>query len=66
MRKDSEPTKPNAAEPETPAVDPHGMPAGSSIREHLVRETLSDLENQLTADHHLEDDPGPPGHAGGR
>jgi hypothetical protein len=60
MRQDSEETQPKIADiadiAEQPAVDPHGMPAGSSIREHLVRETLSDLENQLTADHHLEDD----------
>jgi hypothetical protein len=59
MRQDAEETQPNTyniPEPGKPAVDPHGMPAGSSIREHLVRETLSDLENQLTADHHLEDD----------
>jgi hypothetical protein len=62
MRQDSEETQPdisnvsNVAKPAQPALNPHGMPAGSSIREHLVRETLSDLENQLTADHHLEDD----------
>jgi photosynthetic reaction center H subunit len=27
--------------------------SGGSLREHLVRETLSDLENQLTAEHRL-------------
>jgi hypothetical protein len=35
-----------------PGVPPTVL-TGGSIREHLVRETLSDLENQLTADHHL-------------
>jgi len=54
MRHDTEPTQTH--EPEHPAADHQGMPHGSSIREHLVRETLSDLENELTADHHLEDD----------
>jgi hypothetical protein len=77
MRHDLEETQPNIsniADPEKPAADLHGMPPGSSIREHLVRETLSDLENQLTADHHLEDDrerdsetlPDLPGRADGR
>ena len=35
-----------------PGVPPT-MLTGGSLREHLVRETLSDLENRLTADHHL-------------
>jgi hypothetical protein len=34
----------------------HPEPPGISFREHIVRETLSDLENELTADHHLKDD----------
>jgi hypothetical protein len=74
MKHDTEPTQTH--EPEHPAVDHHGVPHGNSIREHLVRETLSDLENELTADHHLEDDldredlheavPASRGRAGGR
>jgi hypothetical protein len=32
-----------------------GSTAGvTSFREHMVRETLTDLENRMTADHHLE------------
>lgn len=30
----------------------HG-PETVSLKEYLVRETLSDMENRLTADHHL-------------
>ena len=36
----------------------HGSHRVGTLREHLVRETLSDLENQLTADHHLDQDSG--------
>jgi hypothetical protein len=35
---------------ETPTV------GGTTLREHLVRETLSDIENQLTAEHHIDDE----------
>lgn len=35
----------------------HGSHRVGTLREHLVRETLSDLENRLTADHHLEEHP---------
>lgn len=34
----------------------HASHRVGTLREHLVRETLSDLENQLTADHHLNED----------
>jgi len=42
------------------AVKPAGEPLGVSLTELLVRQTLSDLENRLTADHHLKgaDSPG--------
>jgi len=35
-------------------VEPAGEPLGVSLTELLVRQTLSDLENRLTADHHLD------------
>jgi hypothetical protein len=35
---------------ETPTV------GGATLREHLVRETLLDIENQLTAEHHIGDE----------
>jgi PRC-barrel domain protein len=43
----------SAAVPGMTAGEPPGILAGGSLREHLVRETLSDLENRLTADHRL-------------
>jgi len=36
-------------------VEPPGEPLGVSLTELLVRQTLSDLENRLTADHHLKE-----------
>lgn len=47
----SEPPGPDALiDAATPPTDPT-----ISFREHIVRETLSDLENELTADHHLDE-----------
>jgi|GEM_PF-6867080 len=47
MKQDSQDSHPEHHEPQG---------AHSTLREHLVRETLSDLENELTADHHLTKD----------
>ncbi|HEX3529761.1 MAG TPA: hypothetical protein VH988_22100 [Thermoanaerobaculia bacterium] len=45
-----------ATEPEHHEPSHHDSHRVGTLREHLVRETLSDLENQLTADHHLNKD----------
>ena len=37
------------------AAEPADQPPGISFREHIVRETLSDLENEMTRDHHLDE-----------
>jgi len=37
------------------AVEPAVELPHISFREHVVRETLSDLENEMTADHHLDE-----------
>jgi hypothetical protein len=37
------------------AAEPADEPPGISFREHVVRETLSDLENEMTRDHHLDE-----------
>jgi hypothetical protein len=37
------------------AAEPAGEPPHISFREHVVRETLSDLENEMTRDHHLDE-----------
>ena len=43
-------------EPEHHEQSHHDSHRVGTMREYLVRETLSDLENQLTADHHLNED----------
>jgi len=43
-------------EPEHHTPSHHESHRVGTLREHLVRETLSDLENELTAEHHLTDD----------
>ena len=48
---DSQPIEPEHHEPSH-----HDSHQVGTLREHLVRETLSDLENELTADHHLNKD----------
>jgi hypothetical protein len=52
MKQDSQETHPEHPQ------EAHGSHRVGTLREHLVRETLSDLENELTADHHLDEESG--------
>jgi len=57
MKKDPEDSQSSQdTEPEHHEPSHHDSHRVGTLREHLVRETLSDLENQLTADHHLNED----------
>lgn len=55
-KKDAESTGADAPGPDAvlDAAEPFDEPSGISFREHVVRETLSDLENEMTRDHHLD------------
>jgi hypothetical protein len=56
-QKDIESTEADAPGPDAviDAAEPAGEPPGISFREHVVRETLTDLENEMTRDHHLDE-----------
>ena len=56
-QKDTESTGADAPGPEAvlDTAEPAEEPPNISFREHIVRETLSDLENEMTRDHHLDE-----------
>jgi hypothetical protein len=58
--RESQDSQPQHEENPHPDAAGHGAHRVGTLGEFLVRETLSDLENRLTADHHLNDDPPDP------
>jgi hypothetical protein len=56
-QEDTESTGADAPGPDAvlDAAEPFDEPPNISFREHVVRETLSDLENEMTRDHHLDE-----------
>lgn len=56
MKQDSQDSQDMELDHHEPGHHHHDSHRVGTLREHLVRETLSDLENELTADHHLNKD----------